>query len=32
MGRLPYQRLNGKWDYTSAEAARVKAGFEPMET
>ena len=31
-GRLPQQRLDRKWDYTSAEAARAEAGFEPMET
>ena len=26
------QRLDGKWQYTLAEAAREEAGFEPMET
>ena len=31
-GRLPWQRLDGIWEYTSAEAAREEAGFEIMET
>ena len=31
-GRIPRQRLDRKWEYTLAEAAREKAGFELMET
>ena len=31
-GWLPWRRLDGKWDYTLAEAAGAEAGFEPMET
>ena len=31
-GRLPQWRLDKKWEYTSAEAARTEARFEPMET
>ena len=26
-GRLPWQKLDGKWKYTSTAAAREKAGF-----
>ena len=32
IGRLPHQRLDGRWEYTLAEAAREEAGFETMET
>ena len=32
MGRLPQQILDGRWVYTSAEAAREEAGLELMET
>ena len=28
----PLQRLDGRWEYTSTEAARVEVGFEKMET
>ena len=31
-GRLPWQRADGKWEYTLVKAARKKAGFETMET
>ena len=31
-GRLPRRRLDGKWEYTLAEAERAEAGFEPMDT
>ena len=32
MGRLPYQRLYGRWDYTLVEAEREEMGYERMET
>ena len=32
MGRLPWQRLDGQWEYTLAEATRAEAGFETMVT
>ena len=31
-GRLPRRRSDGIWEYTSSEAARDEAGFEPMDT
>ena len=31
-GRFPRRRLDGKWEYTSADAARTQAGFDPIET
>ena len=31
-GRLPRRRSDEIWEYTSSEAARDEAGFEPMET
>ena len=31
-GQLLRRRIDRKWEYTSAEAARLEAGFEPMET
>ena len=31
-GRLPRQRLDGRWEYTLEEVAREDAGFELMET
>ena len=31
-GRLPQQRLDRSWEYTSAEAEREEAVFETMET
>ena len=31
MGRLPKQKPDGKWDYTSTAAARDEAGFQKME-
>ena len=31
-GRLPWQRIDGKWEYTLADPARAETGFEPMET
>ena len=31
-GCLPQWRIDGKWEYTSAEEARAEVGFEPMET
>ena len=30
--RLPQWRSDGKWEYTSTEAAREEVGFEPVET
>ena len=32
IGKLPWRRLDRKWEYTSAEAEISEAGFEPMET
>ena len=32
MGRIQRRRGDGKWEYTSAEAEIVEAGFETMET
>ena len=29
-GRIPWQGLDIKWQYTSVKAARAEAGFEPM--
>ena len=31
-GQLLWRRLDGKWDYTLAEAAREEARFETMDT
>ena len=31
-GGLSWNSMDGRWDYTSAEVARVEAGFEKMET
>ena len=31
-GRLPRRRLDGRWEYTSAESAIEEAVFKPMET
>ena len=30
MGRLPHQRSDGRWEYTSADAAREETGFDLM--
>ena len=30
-GRLPRQKPDGKWEYTSAAMARTEAGFQTME-
>ena len=32
MGRLPWGKLDGRWEYTSVKAARSEAGFETIET
>ena len=32
VGRLPRRRPDRNWEYTSVEAARAEAGFEPMKT
>ena len=31
-GRLPWRRLDGKWEYNLADLARAESGFEMMET
>ena len=31
-GKIPWWRLDGKWEYTSVEETREEAGFEMMET
>ena len=30
MGRLPQQKIDGKWEYTSAAMAPEEAGFQTM--
>ena len=32
MGRMPRWRLGGRWEYTSAKAAREEAGFDPIKS
>ena len=31
-GRILRRRVDGKWEYTSAEAERIEVGFETMDT